>query len=411
MTRWRLRRKRRPDSCRPTAPDRTPEEITTVTELTPAWPGTAPPGTVLPGTVRPDTPWRDICGQFGLHLMLLAEQLRISLDALESDEDDPERLQRLYQVDHAVTRMRRASLDLRTLAGRGEEDLTAPVTSLLDVIRMALSAIERYADVTVARVADLAVLGYAADDIGELMAALLDNATRYSPGGAAVSAHLAADGSVLFRVEDSGIGIAPETVAELNTMMAGPVREIDSRTGLRTGFPVVHRIARKHQITVRLAARPSPASGTIAMVTIPAHLLCEIPDTPGQAVPAGMPAAAGRPGTAAEGVTPLTAVSRRLRMPRASGAQTPRGTKTAPVPDFPAGSAATAGPGLPHRERASLRAALGRDHGAATDPAPEMSPEKQATARRAFADDITAFSLGSAETRGSQESAGKGTAP
>ena len=132
--------------------------------------------------VRQGGSWPDICDQFGLHLLVLAEQLRASLDELESDEGDPERLRRLYQVDHAVTRMRRASRDLRTLAGRSEEELAGFTTSLLDVIRMAASAIERYTQVTVGRVTDLAVLGYAADDVGSLMSALLDNATRYSPG-------------------------------------------------------------------------------------------------------------------------------------------------------------------------------------------------------------------------------------
>ncbi|HEY6497407.1 MAG TPA: hypothetical protein VIZ43_29365 [Trebonia sp.] len=88
--------------------------------------------------------WPEVMEQFGLHLAVLAEQLRISLDELKADEADPERLQKLYLVDHAVTRMRRASSDLRTPAGREQEELSGIDTSLLDVIRMALSAIERY---------------------------------------------------------------------------------------------------------------------------------------------------------------------------------------------------------------------------------------------------------------------------
>ena len=221
--------------------------------------------------------WPDICDQFGLHLLVLAEQLRTSLDELESDEGDPERLRRLYQVDHAVTRMRRASRDLRTLAGRSEEELAGFTTSLLDVIRMALSAIERYTQVTIGRVTDLAVLGYAADDIGSVMAALLDNATRYSPGTVTVSGHLLEDGGVMFRIEDTGIGMGADQVAALNAAFAGPVPGVDERTGRHTGFPVVHRVARKHSIGVRLAARPLPSSGTVAMVTLPPHLLCEVP--------------------------------------------------------------------------------------------------------------------------------------
>src|ERR1700722_6732583 len=93
----------------------------------------AEPGQTEAAGPLADGPWPDICDQFGLHLLVLAEQLRASLDELEADEDDPERLRRLYQVDHAVTRMRRASRDLRTLAGRSEEELAGFTTSLLDV--------------------------------------------------------------------------------------------------------------------------------------------------------------------------------------------------------------------------------------------------------------------------------------
>ncbi len=173
--------------------------------------------------------------------------------------------------------MRRASRDLRTLAGRSEEELAGFTTSLLDVIRMAISAIERYTQVTIGRVTDLAVLGYAADDIGSVMAALLDNATRYSPGTVTVSGHLLDDGGVMFRIEDTGIGMGADQVAALNAAFAGPVPDVDERTGRHTGFPVVHRIARKHSIGVRLASRPLPSSGTVAMVTLPPHLLCEVP--------------------------------------------------------------------------------------------------------------------------------------
>src|SRR5258708_6154551 len=193
-------------------------------------------------------PWPEICEQFGLHLLVLAEQLRLSLDELEADEDDPERLEQLYRIDHGVTRMRRPSRDPRVLARRGEGALDGPVTSLLDVIRMAASAIDRYGQVQVGKAAELAVVGYAADDVGSLMAALLENATQYSPETVTVSAHLMGDGAVMFRIEDSGIGMPPEQVAALNEMLAGPVPDVDERTGRHTGFPVAHRIARRHMI-------------------------------------------------------------------------------------------------------------------------------------------------------------------
>jgi predicted regulator of Ras-like GTPase activity (Roadblock/LC7/MglB family) len=174
--------------------------------------------------------------------------------------------------------MRRASRDLRILAGYADDDLAGPVTSLLDVIRVAASAIERYEQIRVGRVATLAVEGYAADDVGSLLAALLENATDYSPDEVTVSAHLLEDGAAMFRVDDSGIGMSEDQVAELNALLAGPVPELAERAGRHTGFPVVHRLASRHQIKVRLASRPMPRKGVLAMVTLPPHLLCDLPE-------------------------------------------------------------------------------------------------------------------------------------
>ena len=336
---------------------------------------------------RPGGPWPDICDQFGLHLLVLAEQLRTSLDELEADEGDPERLRRLYQVDHAVTRMRRASRDLRTLAGRSEEELAGFTTSLLDVIRMALSAIERYTQVTIGRVTDLAVLGYAADDIGSVMAALLDNATRYSPGTVTVSGHLLEDGGVMFRIEDTGIGMGADQVAALNAAFAGPVPGVDERTGRHTGFPVVHRVARKHSIGVRLAARPLPSSGTVAMVTLPPHLLCEVPAhgarrRPAQAngTPAGQPAP--RPSAVPD-------------LPRGEPTREHQVQQWEP-PELPDRDQQHQAGDLPRRERASLRGDEPRPQ--PQEPPIVQTPEQQAAARRAFADELSAFSVGAVDS-------------
>jgi histidine kinase/DNA gyrase B/HSP90-like ATPase len=369
-----------PAPGQPPAPVRSAESILTATRDAGARLGQAETAEQPSGSA-----WPDICDQFALHLLVLAEQLRTSLDDLEADEGDPERLRRLYQVDHAITRMRRASRDLRTLAGRSEEELAGFTTSLLDVIRMSASAIERYTQVTIGRVTDLAVLGYAADDIASVMAALLDNATRYSPGTVTVSGHLLEDGGVMFRIEDTGIGIGADQVAALNAILAGPVPEVDERTGRHTGFPVVHRIARKHSISVRLAARPLQSNGTVAMVTLPPHLLCEVP-----------PEEAPRRPASAAGSPPPQA-------PRPSAvSDLPHGKPTRPhhqprwePPELPDRDQPRPAGELPRRERASLR-------GDELRPQPQESgmvrtPEQQAAARRAFADEVSAFSLGIAE--------------
>jgi hypothetical protein len=374
---------------------------------------------------RSDGAWPEVCDQFGSQLLVLAEQLRVSVDALEAGEDDPERLKRLYQVDHAVARMRLASRQLRTLAGRNEARQAGFTTSLVDVIRMAASAIEWYPQVTIGPVTDLAVLGYAADDVATLMSALLDNATRYSPGTVTVSCHLLEEGGVMLRVEDTGIGIPRDQVTRLNAALAGPVPGVDESTARHTGFPVVHRIARKHSLDVRFAARNRPGTGTIAMVMLPAQLLCAIPaqDAPRRAAADERPApqasspvpemprrertdptaAVSEPSATAE-IAPLPTPALEppqplsLEAPVASGAlpQAPAAEAMSPTPtavpaELTEPDQAAPPSELPRRERPSLRADEPKQ--AATAPQPQPQPH-QAAARRAFADDLSAFSQG-----------------
>ena len=153
--------------------------------------------------------------------------------------------------------------------------------------------------------AELAVPGYATDDVATLMSALLDNATRYSPGTVTVSCHLLQEGGVMFRIEDTGLGIGREKVRRLNAALAGPVPEVDESTARHAGFPVVHRIASKHSIGVRFASRRPPGTGTLAMVILPPQLVCAIPAPP-----------APRPPAPAESAAESAARPRRRRAPR-----------------------------------------------------------------------------------------------
>jgi hypothetical protein len=246
------------------------------------------PDTTASASVPETTPdaWAEVCEQVAWRLLVLTEQMRPALDELEGSEQDPDRLAQLYQVDHGITRMRRVARDLRILADRGGEDIAGYTTSLLDIIRMAASAIEHYGRVLIGPVAELAVVAYAADDMASLLAALADNATRYSPSTVTVSAHLLADGSVMIRVEDAGLGIKLGWLAALNNRLAGPMPQAEV-AGRHTGFAVVHRLARRHGLWVQLARRNPPAqggggrvTGTVAMLGIPPALLCEIPDQP-----------------------------------------------------------------------------------------------------------------------------------
>lgn len=393
-------------------------------------PQSAVPATTPPRAERPSAPtaarvadaWGNVCDHFALQVVTLAEQLRPALDQLETDEQDADRLGRLYTVDHAITRIRRAARDLRVLSGRGDDETTGPTSSLVDTIRVALSSIERYTQVSIGSVADLAVVGYVGDDVASLLAALLDNATKYSPSTVTISGHLVSDGGVMFRIEDSGIGLSEAHIAALNTVLESEIPDIDDHTARHTGFAVVHRLARKHGIKVRLAARAAPAgesAGTTAMVTLPASLLTEIPDRPLSMAPAAPePNVAVVDPRATAHLTvgrtparrgPVAAVPEPGDVPppeaepeHAAG-EPPEAPYDFPVPNEPGPDVVTQNgyaeppivrdetpPPLPRREPTSLRAPDTLPPLVA--PAPEPSEEEAAEQRRSFADDVAAFS-------------------
>lgn len=333
----------------------------------------APPPVVTPE----QNAWPGVCEQFSQQILLLAEQLRPAMDQLEDEEEDPDRLQLLYQVDHAVTRMRRAAREISVLAGSGAEDMGGHTTSIVDVVRIAESSIERYTQVVFGKVVQLAVVPYAAEDVASLVVVLLDNATRYSPSKVTVSAHLLDNGAVMMRIEDSGIGIAPDRLRAVNAMLAGPVPPIGSGTARHTGFPVAHRLARKHGIGVRLACRPAgigSSQGTVAMIVIPPALLCEVADEPSG--PSAAP-----PGVARDrSLTHLTVAD------------------SAAVPDSALSSRPEPPPGsepLPRRKSQSLRGAQTKEGTVAT----LRSGDGDRPAARSFAEDLEAFTTGGAAGR------------
>ncbi|HEX3649099.1 MAG TPA: ATP-binding protein, partial [Pseudonocardiaceae bacterium] len=194
-----------------------------------------------------------VCATIALRDLNLVDSLLAQLEQLEASEDDPDALAQLYGLDHLATRLRRNAENLRVLAGQEAGGSSDETSSLLDVIRAALSSIEQYPRVEVGRVAPLAVVGFAADDISRLLAELLDNATTQSPPTVTVlvSAHLTERGSVLLRVEDAGIGMPDERQQELNDWLTEPPL-LDSGAIEHMGLAVVRRLAHKHNARVTL---------------------------------------------------------------------------------------------------------------------------------------------------------------
>ncbi|MFV2121749.1 ATP-binding protein, partial [Streptomyces sp. Act-28] len=157
-------------------------------------------------------------------LGLVERQLTV-IERLEEREQDPERLSTLFKLDHMATVMRRHSENLLILAGHEHSHAHQGPVPLVDVLRAAVSEIERYERVAIQSLPQRAhVAGFAADDISHLLAELLENATSSSPPDEQVqlSGWLLDGGDVMLSVRDRGIGITPARLADLNARLADP---------------------------------------------------------------------------------------------------------------------------------------------------------------------------------------------
>ncbi|APE23895.1 nitrate- and nitrite sensing domain-containing protein [Streptomyces venezuelae] len=233
-------------------------------------------------------------------LGLVERQLGV-IEKLEEREQDPDRLATLFKLDHMATVMRRHSENLLVLAGHEHVHGHAGPVPLVDVLRAAVSEIERYERVTIQSLPPHAqVAGFAADDLSHLVAELLENATSFSPPDAEVqlSGWLLESGEVMLSVQDSGIGMTASRLAELNARLADADPAAFEGEGL--GMRVIALLAARHGVRVEL--REQKPGGTAAVVVLPQPLL---PTAPPTAVtePVRVPGAAPTfhlPGSAAE---------------------------------------------------------------------------------------------------------------
>ena len=223
---------------------------------------------------------------------LLHRQLTL-LDQMERRATDPEALDDLFRLDHLTTRMRRHAEGLVILAGAPPGRAWSSPVRMVDVMRGAIAEVEDYARVSVATRSQAALAGSAVADVIHLLAELIENATTLSPPytSVRVSGDTVANGFAI-EVEDRGLGMSPQRLAELNERLASPP-EFNPSDSEQLGLFVVSQLAKRHGIRVTLKA--SPYGGTAAIVLIPQHLVVTE-----EAFRAGLPGA-GLPGAGLPG--------------------------------------------------------------------------------------------------------------
>ncbi len=206
---------------------------------------------------------------------LVDQQLSL-IDRLERDEQDPERLDSLFRLDHLAARMRRNGANLLVLSGAqltGGQRGPVPLSTVIDA---ATSEVEDYRRVETVKMLDAAVIGAAAGDVIHLLAELIDNALRYSPPAAPVRVEVVRPSAagVLIQITDSGLGMTDgdRRIANMRLRAGGEVTPENAR---HMGLFVVSRLADRHSLRVRLrgSATEDVDSGTTAEVYLPPTVL------------------------------------------------------------------------------------------------------------------------------------------
>ena len=177
-------------------------------------------------------------------------------------------LARLFALDHIAARLRRNGENLLVLSGGEPGRPATQAVGIGAVITAAASEIEDFQRVEV-QPADLAITGPVVGDLVHLLAELLENATTFVPDATGPGRRRPTVDGAIFRVDDSGIGIAPRRLVGDQLRLATPTTLSSAAAGTM-GLHVVSHLAARHRIRVELHAT---GSGTVAYVALPHRAL------------------------------------------------------------------------------------------------------------------------------------------
>jgi signal transduction histidine kinase len=311
---------------------------------------------------------------------LVDQQLEL-LDQAGRDQGDPKLPGRLLQVDRLAARARRNAHNLIVLAG-GEParhwDGPAP---LAEVAALAVRDNPDASRVDLDVAGELLVAGPAAEDLANLLAELVDNATAFSAPETRVRVGGQEVGSgYVLEVEDRGLGMTDGELEAVNRRLSGDPAAGDDLEQ-RLGTWVAGRLARRHDVRVQL--RRSPYGGVTALVFLP-DLLVVAAEPVAPAGPGGPPPAAGEGGDAALASLPLRRYV--TQVPEADPPLPKRAPHASLAPDLAAGDpgdpATRAAARSPEQVRSMLtryRSGLERGRAAAARDLPE-DPDGKPTA-------------------------------
>lgn len=202
------------------------------------------------------------------------QQVLRELDKRERAEEDPDRLAEWFEVHHRVNQARGVNESLIILGGGEPGRKWHRPVPLLDVLRQAIAQTEDYERIKLESTPDVQMRGDAVNSTIHLITQLLNNAVGFSSDKSQVRVRgMQVDRGIAVEVEDQGIGMSPEDLDRVNTLLrSAPQLTISGLgDGSQLGFWVVAQLAQRLGIGVEL--RASPYGGVLAIVLLPVSLL------------------------------------------------------------------------------------------------------------------------------------------
>lgn len=213
----------------------------------------------------------DMFVNLGRRNQQLLQRILAQLTQLEQNEEDPDKLSDLFELDNIVTRMRRNAESLLALAGAQTARQWSQPIAIDNAVRAAFGEVEGYERIDITDLADVKVTGSVVADITHLLAELLENSINFSEPHTSVevTGRIGNDGYHVI-VEDRGIGMSARELMQNNSRISDPP-PLDQVPTRFLGLYVVGRLAERHNIQVKLTE--TSAGGISAKVTLPPSLL------------------------------------------------------------------------------------------------------------------------------------------
>jgi two-component system, OmpR family, phosphate regulon sensor histidine kinase PhoR len=223
------------------------------------------------------------------------------------DLDGAQRTRFLQLMQEQARNMQRLVADLLTLSALESEhnplaDERFAIAPLLLELSADAKALSRGQHQVELDIGDAATVHGSRDELASAFGNLVSNAIRYTPAGGTItlSWRVDADGSGIFEVRDSGIGIAPEYLPRLTERFYRVDRSRSRATGgTGLGLAIVKHVVLRHQAQLEIDSERG--KGSRFAIRLPARRVQRAPDTGDSAAagPGDREAAAPAPGSRA----------------------------------------------------------------------------------------------------------------